>query len=330
MDLIAGIFRARYGDGGSGFVSPTRNILYTSTTTYQANQVPVVNNGFTANPYVAGGTDGMYFASSGAGQLMSFYARGTNVTVYYFTGPSPNYAAFTVAVDGTVVATITPVSSTTYVTATSFIVSSGEHTVEIKQTGSSGAIELIGVAGTNSNGVVVDNMSFPDLTVTDLAAVVQSGNAVANSGGGYPGLADLLIIELGLNDIIGLQIATNLVQTIQDVLVDYQQHGVTTILLIIPNGGYHSTESGFEDFRGKLPAVAASNGAALIDFNNVQVSDYATLCAEGFHAYSSTQQTTSCESPGTPSTSFATCTSYYPSNKGYYNMAYQLRQQLSL
>jgi hypothetical protein len=330
--LLANKFQTRSingGDGGSGYVSPTSNVLYSTNTAYSSSVLPVSVNGFTPNIYSVGSPSSMFYQSGTIGDTLTFYARGTTITIFYFGG-----ASCSVSIDG-VSQTSIPADSVTVVLSRSYTVSQGEHSVLITHTGAGNAF-IVGVAATSSSGIVVDNYSVPDVVLYNIIHTPQNnGNVFVNSGGGANGnTADLVIMAFGIMDIDYnsqhyYYYASDFVASYTSAIDAYQTAGVNRLMIVMPNVGNGPNTAEFNNYRSSVRSLAISRNVAYIDLNNVTNSAYSALCTAGFFCRTSSPQATNCPFPGDSSTSIANCNAYYPSDKGYYNIVEQLYSYLS-
>jgi len=169
-------------------------------------------------------------------------------------------------------------------------------------------------------------MSVPGISLEQMYASSSPGiNPFLSSDGGVFATADLLLIMLGLNDAHEQIPADQISTAFHSAINQYQSVGVIDLMIIVPPAGdssYNNTY--FNQYRALLPALAANRSVALLDMNNMTVSDYASLCNEGFYAYTPNQGSTACLYPGLPSLNTSTANGVHPSDKGHWNMAYVL------
>lgn len=328
VQLLASMFNTRFGDGGSGFQSPVANSQYPAYAAYNASNLPVSYDSFQLSQYADGTTSAVLYATSTSGASMTFQVRGRFVVVHHMIGP--NYDPFTVSIDGVIVSTINPNYPNTSQSKDTYSVGVGDHTVVLTSMAESGnQVGIVGVSGEGGFfygiGVVVDNMSVPGMQLTLFEGTHSNGNATDNTGANPA--ADLLIVELGLNDEL-VATPADFISAYRRMLTRYQQIGVTLFLLLMPNAGNRNTST-FQSYRTQAAGLAADFGAALIDLNTVEVGDYDSLCNQGFYAYASAPGTSACAVPGRASTDVSTCSAFSPSDKGHYNIARLLFSYLS-
>ena len=331
VQVLTNLFQSICDDGGSGLQSPSSNNRFVANGAYSDQQLPVHSEGFVHTPYRAGTLDAAYFASQAANSSLSFYVRGSNLAVYYLVGPS--LGVFSITLDGALVASINcstpgPLTQLRW----SALAVRGEHRLLLTVLGEA-EVDIVAVSGVNDAGVVVDNMSVPGVSLVEMWATNASvvGNTFVSSDGGAFDTAHLLVIMLGLNDAGIPEPWKSMGAAYSAAISAYQQAGVDDILLVISPGGmgaYHGNPT-WESYRQLLPPLASDREVALLDFNNATVSDYPTLCSQGFFAYTPNAGESACTFPGQASLNLSTCNAGHPSDVGHSKMAQALFPWLS-
>ena len=315
-----------YGDGGSGFVSPTANRQFGSNDAYDNSALPVLLDGFELHAYSKASTNAHYFEGQ-AGASMEGYVRGTAASVVYYVGPAAaGYGTFNVSIDGEWLANIDTAwqSDEQQQRTTSFAVPAGQHRLLLRVM--SGTAVIVGAAGRNGAGVVVDNMSVPGLGLVRLSNALSSGNPFVNADGGSPATADLLVVMLGLNDASWRHSPADFVAAMRAAIGTYQRAGVADILVAAANGGSAQYDNeNYRAFRAALPALAAELHVALVDLNNIATPSYGELAAAGFWSRVPTRARIECASPpGLPSSGLDDANAVHPSDVGHWNIAHAL------
>ena len=317
VQLLMQQFQADYGDGGSGLQSITSNPTTGGNSGYSAPQLPVFVSGYFSDHGGLGGAsvDNIVYVANGAGDVISSYLRGTSISIIYLL--LPGGGTFTVALDGVFLSTVN--TSAPVMTPANLMIDAaeGEHTLTLV-TLDALPVAFVSVTASNPTGVVVDNMSVPGLALASLIPMYPS--IVSSSDGGLYFMADLLIIEMGLNDIGNAPTSTYLAN-LQDVITQFQDNGVSSILILMPNAG-NDNGTEWDAMRWGAAGLARQLEVAIIDLTNNTLYTYADMAAAGFYAYSAEAQAAACAFPvGQPSTSTADANQAHPSDVGHYNMA---------
>ncbi|MHA3702945.1 SGNH/GDSL hydrolase family protein [Jatrophihabitans sp. YIM 134969] len=278
------------GNGGSGFQSQahTPSVIYNPNSGVPAYYRSVPGNvwsesaGWTPQvpPYIYGPGGGALMAKTN-GATVSNYVVGSKLGVWYYDGG----ANFTVTIDGVKVGTVKV--GTSYGPAhVVFDVPNGKvdvHSWTI--TGNYNATtgrgtSVIGVEGLSATGVRLDNFSFPGLF--SRAYANQDDARSGTYAGGWRNPADLVIYELGGNDLSGQDPsypdgtppdvwAAN-VQTYLDGVMSNTYGGDATgqtdvvLLFTVANfgGDLHRLYSAY---KSRALGIAQTYGAALLDLN---------------------------------------------------------------
>lgn len=273
VGLTRQTLQTAYGNGGSGFFSISRSSAVMSAdpaalSAWAANG----SNATLTGTWTLGGLNfgpGITYITASAAATATFQVTGTTLKIYNISGAAPR-AAFTYKIDGGAPVTVTvPTGSTAIQTTTVTGLSSGTHTVVITWAGAaSDVLYLVGVAGENSTGVIVDNLARAG-TRTSHWYTANALNSPWNGGTSYP--ADLVICSLGLNDaansVTGADYVTNLTGYLQAVRAAH--NGATDIMLILMHLGNYggATAAGFYgQYASQIRSIAESYGAALVNF----------------------------------------------------------------
>ncbi len=312
--------QAVYGVGGSGFVSMSSNINFASNNNYTNSQLPVSLQGsWIQQTYGAACAAALYYQSNGNCSA-TFYTRGISIEIYYFCGPNQGSLVYTI--DGS-----SPISFNTYnvntfqTKLTINNLSSGEHSITISN---SGALNLIGVGGYNATGVVIDNCSFPGLSLNSLSNVSSLYGNVYDNAGGKQMKADLIIISLGLNDNID---ATTFQAKYIKMLTTYKQGsdytnlGDNDILSVIQAPGLYGNSGTFDTYRTVINNLSKVYNMGVIDLNTILLNNsYNKGIQMGFWATGVSGSAT-CTTVGNSGTNFANSNSVHESDIGHLAIA---------
>lgn len=201
-NLLKAALQAKYGDGGTGFMSPdwraaaTPSSGVTSTGAWTDVQSP-------GPPATSEGGIGGYAVrptASGNGATLTFTFRGTTLDI--FTKTDPSYGRVDYQIDGGSVVQIPLNSAVSIKTTTITGLSTATHTVVL--TAAAGTSRIFGIRGRNATGIIVDNVSSGGRSIQDMARDTTNfagHNAVMDTVAAL-GPVDLCIIGLGPNDII--------------------------------------------------------------------------------------------------------------------------------
>jgi lysophospholipase L1-like esterase len=200
--LLRAALQSRYGDGGSGFMSPDWRAAATPSsgvassgawTDVQSPGPPATSEGgiggYAVRPTV-----------SGNAATLTFTFRGTTLDI--FTKTDPTYGRVDYQIDGGSVVQIALNSAASIKTTTITGLSTATHTVIL--TAAAGTSRIFGIRGRNATGVIVDNVSSGGRSIQDMARATTSitdHNAAMDTLAAI-GPVDLAIIGLGPNDVI--------------------------------------------------------------------------------------------------------------------------------
>lgn len=221
--LLATSLQERYGDGGSGWISPAWSTIYGATNpggaqvTFTGAWTGVANEGgITAKSLKP--------TTSGNGATITLPFRGTILDI--FTKTDSAFGRLDYSIDGGGAVQI-PLNTTASVKTTTVSgLSSGTHSVTL--TAAAGDSRFYGVRGRNAIGVLVDNVSLSGQKLSDQAVGTtnildpeQSPASVNKPVIGATldalGPVDVLIVTLGANDAI-FDEATTLQDSLWDAL----------------------------------------------------------------------------------------------------------------
>lgn len=206
--LLAASVQAKYGDGGSGWISPAWSTIYGATNpgggqvTFTGAWTGVSNEGgITAKSLKP--------TAAGNGATITLPFRGTTLDIFTKTDPAFGRVDYQIDAGSTVQIPLNSAASVKTTTVTGL--SSGAHTVKI--TAAAGDSRFYGIRGRNATGVVVDNVSLSGQKLSDQAVATtnildaeQSPASVNMPVIGATlsalGPIDVLILTLGANDAI--------------------------------------------------------------------------------------------------------------------------------
>ena len=203
--LLAAGLQSRYGDGGSGWISPAWSTMWATApgggqVTRTGNWTRVENEGGITK-------DSIRPTAVGNGATMTFPFRGTTLDIFCKTNPS--YGRVDYRIDGGSAVQI-PLNEAVSIKKTTVTgLAPGEHTVQL--IAAAGDSRIFGVRGRNPTGMIVDNISTsgqklvhqadPTTGITDPEAT-STTKSVAGATLDTLGPFDVIIIGLGPNDAI--------------------------------------------------------------------------------------------------------------------------------
>lgn len=217
ISILASSLQKLYGDGGSGFISAGSSLSLMNAavngTPYASSVIPVAFSGGFSNASVSASlacTAANFISSTTSGSNVSMYARGSQIVIYYWIGSS-GYATFnwsiatriggTVVASGTINANTGSNANIQTETVLSSSLISQEYTVTLTST-INGSFNVIGAAGFNPTGIVVNNFGFNGMKMSIFDTPTVTPNNWAYSGG-YASTtlqSNLIIFVLNLND----------------------------------------------------------------------------------------------------------------------------------
>lgn len=295
--LFAADLIARWGDGGSGFLSSslTRNAVYESTnpvTAYAAGTLVDATGTWTAFTGTSSsiyrlGTDATSGFNDGpsssllantasnaaagpynAGTLTFNKIRGTKVRVAYNNNTAQ---AFTVIIDGGAPQTVNPTSTATIATV-EYTVAAGDHTVVITPSSTVSFVGIYGVWGYNATGALVNNYSRWGATAGAFAPASSPYGHPSDWSGGPsdPNPAHLLIYTLGGNDASASVSVDTYISKLRTTLARIRESaarsGAVDLLLLAPHlGPTFDPAFVYASYINRLRGVAEAYGAALVN-----------------------------------------------------------------
>lgn len=270
--LVRQGLQAAYGDGGSGFYSTSRSDVVMSAdagaiTAWETNESIATLTG----TWTLGGLNfgpGITYIQASGTATATFKVTGTTIKIYNIGGAAPR-AGYTYSIDGTAaVAVPVTIGPTSVQTTTVPGLTPGEHHVTIAWNGTgSDILYLVGVAGENTTGVIVDNLARAG-TRSSHWATGHILNSAWNGGTSYP--ADLVICSLGLNDAANSVSAADWLANMGVYLraVRAAHNGNTDLLLILHHVGNYGSTAGaaaYHTYAAQIRGIADTYGAALIN-----------------------------------------------------------------
>ncbi|WP_217545560.1 hypothetical protein [Streptomyces sp. GbtcB6] len=271
--LLAASLQTAYGDGGSGY----RSALFsangiagsdaTAITAWTATGSLVVQSGtWTTGGYAAGPGWGYTYASTN-GAYLTFTVRGTSAVIYTLgaDGSRPSWAY---SVDGGSETTVTDTATTGLAVLTRTItgLSAGSHTIKIRHAGTTGQyLSVLGVAGTNAGGVVLNNYGAKNAIAADYNATLRAG-----WNGGPNTTADLLIYTASPEDVINGISADDWAAQVRQHLATMRDGGTLTgatdVVLVLPHiGTADALGWRYQDFADRALSLALAHEAALVN-----------------------------------------------------------------
>ncbi|MEU5284114.1 SGNH/GDSL hydrolase family protein [Streptomyces sp. NPDC020755] len=272
VGLVRQALQTQYGDGGSGFYSTSRSSAVMSASAgalaaWEANNsIATLTGTWTLGALNFG--PGITFIQAAAAATATFQVSGSIVKIFNISGAAPR-AGFTYTIDGGAAVPVPVTIGPTGVQVTTVTgLTEGEHTVTIGWDGAvSEILYLVGVAGENTAGVVVDNLARAGSRSSHWA----NGNILNspyNGGTGYP--ADLVICSLGLNDaanaVTGADWSANMGTYLRAVRAAHD--GETDILLLLHHIGDYGSTAGaaaYHTYAAQFQSLAAAYGAATVN-----------------------------------------------------------------
>lgn len=271
--------QTQYGDGGSGFFPASRTATYISgsadanaRTAWLANRSIAAQTGVWTLGGSQYGPGCTYVYCQTTGASITFTVTGSIVKIYTVTGASTR-AGYTYQIDGGTAVAVADGggSSASIQTTTVSGLSAGTHEVKLTWNGTSSGtgqfLSVVGVAGENATGVVVDNLAKAGARASTYGNHTASAlNAVWNGGANYP--ADLCIFTAGPNDAVA---GTTVDQWSNSVARYFKavrdaNNGATDLMILLPHLGTHDvTNFLYQDYASRARGLADAYGAALVD-----------------------------------------------------------------
>lgn len=205
--LLAAALQSKYGDGGSGWISPAWSTLHATNpggaqVTFTGSWTKVENEGGLTNL-------GLKPAVAGNGATVTLPFRGTVLDI--FTKTDPAFGRLDYKIDGGSTVQIVLNSAVSIKTTTVTGLAPGDHTVQM--IAAAGDSRFFGIRGRNAVGVLIDNVSVSGKKLSEQA----TGTTGINDPEASPqtatkpvigvacdalGSFDVVIISLGANDAI--------------------------------------------------------------------------------------------------------------------------------
>lgn len=365
--LLGAYLRALYGDGGSGFVScalggPNYTTGYTNWPDLGATAPGGRNDGeawgenFSQRNGV--GIANSVTEAADPGMTFTFYARGTDIYVYYYDDPDRN-APFTVAIDGGAAVTA-PRGGAKGTLEYHVSATDAEHTVVITS-GGGGYVDICGVAGLRPTGAVLHNFSMPGGTgqglygmnsydggqVEDQQTFIAQYPCVWDMTGGSAFAAlqcDALILAAIVNDTADgvtpdatpVGFANALAQFVNNARADWLEPALPqTLLFLAPNLGnpatfwFHTTTGASQQNRANAAAIMAAQGGAFVDAQ-VLWPPYSATVPAGYWALSDGYGNYGPVAPmGDSGTTYTTANAIHPSDVGHASLFAIMRDALN-
>ena len=278
------------GNAGSGFQSQTHSpsVMYNPKSGVPDYYKSVPGNVWTQSagwtpqvpPYIYGPGGGALMATANGATIFN-YVFGSTLGIWYYDGG----ADFSVQIDGQTVGTVR-VGTSYQPVHVAFAVPGGRLDVHSWQitgnysTSTSRGSTIVGVEGLAPTGVRLDNFSFPGLF--SRAYANQDAQRSGTYAGGWRNPADLIIYDLGGNDISGqdpnypggtpADVWAENVQTYLDGVMNTTYGGSATgqtdVVLLFPVANVGAdTNRLYLQYKTRALGVAQSYGAALLDLN---------------------------------------------------------------
>lgn len=259
-----------YGSGGSGMfsTSSTNEVSPPSAPVlaqWQANGSYATTTG-TWTSGILFGPGITHIRSTNAATVTFTGVTGTSVRLWYITGGAPR-AAWTYEIDGGgPVAVPAVVGGTTIANIDVTGLANTAHTVVITWNGVAGdVLDIIGVAGFNANGVIVDNLGRSGTNTTQWS---NASLLTSDWNGGPQNPADLLVIGLGINDAIfttndSETWTTNMTNFLQSVKLS--NNGATDLIFMVHHFGSSIDVHQYGNYASRIYDLAQNYNAAVIN-----------------------------------------------------------------
>lgn len=259
--------QAIYGDGGSGFMG----VAHSSLTSAAWAQYPVEDRCTLTGTWVQGADATSYqgpgidlIATTTVNSTATFTVRGSIIDVYIYglLAAGQNYTVKIDAGSEVTYNTGSKGADAPYRQNVTTTASAGTHTVVVKLTGT--GLNLYGVSGENTTGVVVNNFGRGGATSAPFTTA-QPNASLWNGGTNYP--ADLIIWALGLNDSTteytnktAALAASQTIRRHRDQLTPDPDH-----LILVNHGSGRDTAWNWHMVPASMRELAENKGVALVD-----------------------------------------------------------------
>jgi len=264
-----------YGDGGSGMFSSSRTDVISSATagavaTWEGNGSFATTTGtWTTGAQFFG--PGISFMISTAAATATYKVTGSTVKIYNISGAAPR-ANYTYQIDGGAIVPVTVTIGTTSIQVTTVTgLAPVEHTVVISWNGApTEPLSLIGVAGENSTGCIVDNLGRAGTT----SANWSSASALTQQWNGGPSNpCDLFILHLGANDATSgtvdsetfMRNMSTILLAVKDGAFGQDATGDTDIMIVTQHFGHFTNPSIYAGYSTRMKGLADTFGAAYVN-----------------------------------------------------------------
>jgi lysophospholipase L1-like esterase len=296
VQQLQNTLQTQYGDGGSGFVSPSASYATVHNNIYPNGTLPVTWNPSSSTwgvSHFGGGPNGTWYGGpDSVSDSMTFYVRGTKIVIYYMVGNETGLGTAQAVVDAGTPHVFSLVGSTKY-KFTEYVINNqtaGDHMVTIS-IASGTDFYICGVGAFNATGVVINNFSSPGIALQTVASSqgTSDDDPFSCSGGGVVStlVSDLNVLALGANDTAedGPSYLAY-VQHAAQVWMTTARQSSTLFLNTVAAGNWTLTQyQNNISHRAGTRAVAQSFGAAHIDLNPLLAhNSYNYLLGLGFWA----------------------------------------------
>lgn len=322
VDLVRSSLQSQYGDGGSGFRSTSASSVWANAngvtagavTAYSANgnyMTPSGSWSVGGNSYGPGVT---YLFTSTVGDNVTISVRGTVVDIYTLAGSTNTHSNWTYSIDGGAAVTVPDTGTADNIVKTTITgLSTGTHSVTVTKGSTGTYLSLVGIAGRNTTGVVVNNLAKYG---SRLANFFGTANLSIDWNGGQSFPADLVTLSHAPNEAVANNTGDAMIQVYRRVMETIRDANYNTDLMIVmPNvGSYDTTNFLYQDYAIRLRMLAETFNAAFVDMWTI-----------GKNTWSYWNSLGNWSNPSVPGT--AGTDSVHPSDAGYqtiYNTIYPI------
>jgi lysophospholipase L1-like esterase len=282
--LLAAGLRSSYGDGGSGFRSFADSAVWMagvsglsspSTINFYQSAGNLVDTAGSWTAVTANhlGPGGVALRTTVPTDTITVTVRGTTVRILWLNGGAEAMGGFSYSVDSGAASVVKPTGVYEIAVASTSGLAAGEHTVTITAVGASASTEtvLVGVAGEDTTGCLVNQFSRYGQTTTAVNSSDPLHSGTWNGGWQYP--ADLVVYALGANDAHGAlpgdTWAKNVrcwLEGVYDGAFGGSSVGAVDGVLVLPHiGSYDAAEWVYQDYAVRARGIAEAYGLLLID-----------------------------------------------------------------
>lgn len=198
--LLRAALQFKYGNGGTGFMSPGWRAMAGSGVTSTGAWSETASGGPPATSEGGVGAYSLRPTTVGNGATLTFTFRGTSLDI--FTKTDPAYGRVDYNIDGAGAVQIPLNSAVSIKTTTISGLTTAQHSVVL--TAAAGDSRVFGIRGRNATGVIVENVSTSGRRAQDMIFPTTnfSGHIAVQDTIAALGKNDLVIIALAPNDII--------------------------------------------------------------------------------------------------------------------------------